>query len=79
MLSAPHSESADAQFLGYHSDASIPVVEMAKVRRKALVLAVREWELVGTPVPGVVTVPAVSEPEPWPPPVRTGRKGKKRQ
>jgi capsular polysaccharide biosynthesis protein/Mrp family chromosome partitioning ATPase len=78
ILTAPQKESADAQFLGFHADAAIPVIELAKVKRAAVAMAVREWEIVGTPVPGAVTVPAVSEPKPWPAPQQTSRKGRKR-
>lgn len=71
----PNADSADAQFLGYHADAAIPVIELARMRRPAVISAVREWELVGTPVPGAVTLAAVAEPEPWQAPTLTGSSG----
>lgn len=63
----PSDSGADAQFFGRHANAAIPVVEIGRTVREAVSAGVRQWRLVGTTVPGVVTLPAFDAPEPAPP------------
>jgi capsular polysaccharide biosynthesis protein len=59
--------AADAQFFGRHARAALPVIELGRTDRDAVESGVRQWALVGTAVPGAVTVPAFGPPEPAPP------------
>ena len=63
----PTDTSADAQFVGRHAKAAILAVEIGRTLRDSVEHAVRQWRLVGTAVPGAVTVPALAEPAPAPP------------
>ena len=63
----PNDSGADAQFFGRHASAAIPVVEIGRTVREAVSAGVRQWRLVGTTVPGAVTLPAFEAPEPAPP------------
>jgi succinoglycan biosynthesis transport protein ExoP len=59
------STGADAQLLGRLADVALAVVEVGRTHREAVEQAVRQWSIVGTTVPGVVTVPALGAgPEP---------------
>ncbi len=55
--------AADAQFFGRLADAAIPVIEVGKTQRESVADGVRQWQLVGTTVPGAVTVPVFDTPE----------------
>lgn len=59
--------AADAQFFGRHARAALPVIEIGRTVRDAVETGVRQWQLVGTTVPGAVTVPPFEAPEPAPP------------
>jgi Mrp family chromosome partitioning ATPase len=59
--------AADAQFFGRHARAALPVIEIGRTVRDAVEAGVRQWQLVGTTVPGAVTVPPFEAPEPAPP------------
>jgi succinoglycan biosynthesis transport protein ExoP len=63
----PTDTSADAQFVGRHAKAAILAVEIGRTLRDSVEHAVRQWRLVGTAVPGAVTVPPLAEPAPAPP------------
>jgi Mrp family chromosome partitioning ATPase len=63
----PNDAGADAQFFGRHASAALPVIEIGRTVREAVTAGVRQWQLVGTRVPGAVTVPAFDAPEPAPP------------
>jgi capsular polysaccharide biosynthesis protein len=63
----PNDAGADAQFFGRHASAALPVIEVGRTVRDAVSAGVRQWQLVGTLVPGAVTVPAFDAPEPAPP------------
>lgn len=56
--------AADAQFFGRLATAALPVIELGRTRRQAADDAVRQWRLVGTAVPGAVTVPGLAAPDP---------------
>ena len=57
--------SADAQLLGRLADVAVAVVELGGSHREAIDMTVRQWSIVGTTVPGVVTVALLGEgPEP---------------
>jgi uncharacterized protein involved in exopolysaccharide biosynthesis len=60
-------EAADAQYFGRYANAAIPVIEIGRTVRDAVAAGVRQWKLVGTLVPGAVTVPAFEAPQPPPP------------
>ncbi len=63
----PNDVAADAQFFGRHARAALPVIEMGRTVRDAVEDGVRQWTLVGTAVPGAVTVPPFGPPESAPP------------
>jgi capsular polysaccharide biosynthesis protein len=63
--------SADAQLLARLSDVTVAVVELGRTHREALMVAVRQWSLVGATVPGVVTMPALGK---GPDPILVGPK-----
>ncbi len=71
----PNDTAADAQFFGRHSNAAIPVIEISRTVRDAVAGAIRQWRLVGTTVPGAVTLPAFEAPEPPPPRAVTSTSG----
>ncbi len=56
--------AADAQFFGRHARAALPVIEIGRTVRDAVEAGVRQWQLVGTAVPGAVSVPPFDAPEP---------------
>lgn len=58
--------AADAQFFGRRARAALPVIEIGHTKRGAAAAALRQWQLVGTAVPGGVTVPSFQAPEPAP-------------
>ncbi|MFL6182969.1 MAG: Wzz/FepE/Etk N-terminal domain-containing protein [Actinomycetes bacterium] len=60
-------EAADAQYFGRFANAALPVIEVGRTGRDSIAAAVRQWKLVGTVVPGAVTLPAFDAPEPPPP------------
>ncbi|MEO8105865.1 MAG: Wzz/FepE/Etk N-terminal domain-containing protein [Actinomycetes bacterium] len=59
-----NTTASDAQYFGRHARAAIPVIEIGLTVRDAVEDGVRQWRLVDTPVPGVVTVPAFDAPDP---------------
>jgi Mrp family chromosome partitioning ATPase len=61
--SRPNDTAADAQFFGRLADAALPVIEVGRTHREAVEDGVRQWRLVGTTVPGAVTVPVFGAPE----------------
>lgn len=63
----PNDVAADAQFFGRHARAALPVIEIGRTVRDAVQSGVRQWQLVGTAVPGAVTVPVFGPPEAAPP------------
>jgi capsular polysaccharide biosynthesis protein/Mrp family chromosome partitioning ATPase len=63
----PTDEAADAQFFGRFARAAIPAIEIGRTVRDSVAAGVRQWRLVGTTVPGAVTLPAFEAPEPPPP------------
>ncbi|HEX5017586.1 MAG TPA: Wzz/FepE/Etk N-terminal domain-containing protein [Actinomycetes bacterium] len=63
----PSESSSDAQFFGRHANAAIIVIEIGHTLREAVSAGVRQLKLVGTQVPGAVTLPAFGAPEPAPP------------
>lgn len=59
--------AADAQFFGRHARAALPAIELGRAQRDAVENGVRQWTLVGTAVPGAVTLPPFGPPEAAPP------------
>ncbi|MCZ3386585.1 MAG: hypothetical protein LH630_06400, partial [Actinomycetia bacterium] len=59
--------AADAQFFGRHARAALPAVEIGTTHRAAIENSVRQWTMIGTAVPGAVTLPSFGPPEPAPP------------
>ncbi len=62
---------ADAQLFARLSDVSVPVVELGRTHREALLVAVRQWTLVGATIPGVAVVPTLGK---GPDPILVGPK-----
>ncbi|HVQ18502.1 MAG TPA: hypothetical protein VMT27_05645, partial [Actinomycetes bacterium] len=59
------SAGADAQMLGRLADAAVAVIEIGGTHRDAIALAARQWHIVGTAMPGAVSVPLLAHgPEP---------------
>jgi Mrp family chromosome partitioning ATPase len=71
----PSDGAADAQYFGRYANAAIPVIEIGRTVREAVAAGVRQWKLVGTVVPGAVTVPAFEAPQPPPPRAVTSPSG----
>jgi Mrp family chromosome partitioning ATPase len=71
----PTDEGADAQFFGRSARAAIPAIEIGRTVRDSVAAGVRQWRLVGTTVPGAVTLPAFEAPEPPPPRAVTSPSG----
>jgi hypothetical protein len=65
--SRPNDVAADAQLFGRHARAALPVIEIGRTVRESVENGVRQWSLVGTTVPGAVTVPAFGPPDSAPP------------
>jgi len=65
--SRPNDVASDAQLFGRHARAALPVVEIGRTVRDSVENGVRQWTLVGTTVPGAVTVPAFGPPDSAPP------------
>ena len=57
VLAPPTSRSADAQTLARLSDGALLVVELEHSESEHIRAAVRQLELVGTPMPGAVVFP----------------------
>ena len=53
--------AADAQLLARLSDVTVAVVELGRTHRETLMVAVRQWSLVGATVPGVIVVPTLGK------------------
>jgi Mrp family chromosome partitioning ATPase len=70
-----NDEAADAQYFGRFAHAALPVIEIGRTARDSVAAAVRQWKLVGTVVPGAVTLPAFEAPEPPPPRAVTSPSG----
>lgn len=56
VLAPATAVGADAQLLARLSDVAIPVVELGRTHREALETTIRQWQIVSTVVPGVVTL-----------------------
>jgi Mrp family chromosome partitioning ATPase/capsular polysaccharide biosynthesis protein len=74
--SRPNDTAADAQLFGRHARAALPVIEIGRTVRDSVENAVRQWNLVGTAVPGAVTVPAFGPPDAAPPRAIASRSAK---